>query len=165
MYGLETIQLTQNEMNKLDSFQMKCTRRILKSPPTSIDRTQTNQIVTDRAKNYNLGVTEIFVVWKNRNSSCLGIRRDHADPLRQVLFGYRTFAPRILPTKRGGRPKLDWFYTPSVECRRRTPTKLTQITWRRLLFSEEVLFSHQECRPDSAISLRVYCVNTKNTTP
>jgi hypothetical protein len=35
------------------------------------------------------------------------LRRDHhADPLRQVLFGYRTFAPRILPTKGVGRPKL-----------------------------------------------------------
>ena len=41
MYGLETIQLTQTELNKLDSFQMKCIRRILKVPPAYIDRTQT----------------------------------------------------------------------------------------------------------------------------
>ena len=72
MCGLETIQLTQNEMNKLGSFQMKCIRRILKTPPTFIDRTQTNQIVRDRAKSYNVDVTEISVVWKKQNSSCLG---------------------------------------------------------------------------------------------
>ena len=91
-------------------YQMKCMRCILKTPPKFIDRTRTNQIVRDRAKSYNVDVTEISVVWKKRKLKLFGhiLRRDHADPLRQVLFGYGTFAPRILPTKRVGRPKLDW---------------------------------------------------------
>ena len=43
MYGLETIQLTQTELNKLDSFQMKCIRRNLKIPPhTLTERKQIN---------------------------------------------------------------------------------------------------------------------------
>ena len=32
MYSLEVIQLTQNELNKLDAFQMKGLRRILNIP-------------------------------------------------------------------------------------------------------------------------------------
>ena len=69
MYGLETIQLAQNEMNKLDSFQMKCIRRILKTPPTFTDRTQTKHIVRGHAKSYNVDVTEISVVWKNKTQA------------------------------------------------------------------------------------------------
>jgi hypothetical protein len=133
MYGLETIQLAQNEMNKLDSFQIKCIRRILKTPPTFTDRTQTKQIVRGHAKSYNVDVTKISFVWKKQKLKLFGhiLRRDHADPLRQVLFGSRTFARRILPSKRVG-SKLDWLnetakmlYTPSVEWHRRAPTKLT----------------------------------------
>ena len=47
-------------------YQMKCMRCILKTHPTFIDRTRTNQIVRDRAKSYNVEVTEISVVWKKR---------------------------------------------------------------------------------------------------
>jgi hypothetical protein len=101
-YGLEkpyNIGFVPNEMHSSHS----------QTPPTFIDRTQANQIVRDRAKSYNVDVTEISVVWKKQNLKLFGhiLRRDHhADPLRQVLFGYRTFAPRILPTKGVGRPKL-----------------------------------------------------------
>ena len=67
---------------------------------------QTNQFVRDRANSYNVDRTEISVVWKKQKLKLFGhiLRRDHADPLRQGLFGYRTFAPRILPTQRVGRP-------------------------------------------------------------
>ena len=93
MYGLETIQhwIRSNEMHSSNS----------QTPPTFIDRTQTNQIVRDRAKSYNVDVTEISVVWKKQKTQAVGhiLRRDHADPLRQVLFGYRTFARRIFQPK------------------------------------------------------------------
>ena len=47
MYGLDTMQLTKNELQKLDSFQMKMLRRILSVPPTFVDRQWTNQKVLD----------------------------------------------------------------------------------------------------------------------
>ena len=98
-------------MNKLGSFQMKCIRRILKTPPTFIDRTQTNQIVRDRAKSYNVDVTEISVVWKKQNSSCLGTYLEGI--IMQIRLDKSCLdtglsPPRILPTKGVGRPKLGW---------------------------------------------------------
>jgi hypothetical protein len=47
LYGLETIQLTQPEQQKLNAFQMKGLRRILNIPPTSIDRSWTNKKVLE----------------------------------------------------------------------------------------------------------------------
>ena len=47
-HGLETMQLTQCELNKLDAFQTRNLRRILQIPPTFVDRTQTNKKVRDK---------------------------------------------------------------------------------------------------------------------
>jgi len=49
LYGLETVQLTQNEKLRIDAHQMKGIRRILKIPPTHIDRTWTNNLVMKKA--------------------------------------------------------------------------------------------------------------------
>ena len=46
LYGLETIQLNQSELHRLDAFQIKGYRRILHIPPTS-DRTMTNASVKE----------------------------------------------------------------------------------------------------------------------
>lgn len=50
LYGLECIQLTQNEISKLNAFQNKTLRRILKKPPTFIDREQTNLKMYDEIR-------------------------------------------------------------------------------------------------------------------
>ena len=110
MYGLENLQLTHAEMNKLDAFQMKSLRRILNVPPTFIDRTQTNQVVREQVEQYGVDATNFSQVWKNQKLKLFGhiLRANHKDPLRQVLFSYNSFAPRNIPLKRRGRPKLDW---------------------------------------------------------
>ena len=54
VYGLETMQLTQRELNKLDAFQIRNLRRILKMPTTFVDRTQTNKKVRDKVLEYGL---------------------------------------------------------------------------------------------------------------
>ena len=48
-YGLETLQFTEYVGNKLNTFQMKGLRKILKIPPTHINKTWTNQKVFDTA--------------------------------------------------------------------------------------------------------------------
>ena len=45
MYGLETAVLTAAELNKLDVFQLRCLRKILKLPTTYINRTYTNDYI------------------------------------------------------------------------------------------------------------------------
>ena len=45
MYGLETIQLTDSELNRIDAFQIKNLRRIMGIKPTCVDRTYSNREV------------------------------------------------------------------------------------------------------------------------
>ena len=49
LYGLECLELTQAEKDKLDAFQIKGLRRILHIPPTHIDRKMTNDAVIEKA--------------------------------------------------------------------------------------------------------------------
>ena len=105
---------------------MKSLRRILNVPPTFIDRTQTNQVVREQVEQYGVDATNFSQVWKNQKLKLLFrstfpqspvhhaqiiwtySSSNHKDPLRQVLFSYNSFAPRNIPLKRRGRPKLDW---------------------------------------------------------
>ena len=45
LHGLETIHLTGAMLKKIDAFQMRCLRRILKIPSTFIDRRNSNKVV------------------------------------------------------------------------------------------------------------------------
>ena len=110
MYSLEVIQLTQNELNKLDAFQMKGLRRILKIPSTFIDRAQTNQVVPQKTNTHGVYVQKLSDFWRQRKISLLGhiLRADANDPLRQVIFENQTCIPRKPPYRRQGRPRVDW---------------------------------------------------------
>ena len=67
LYGLECIQLTASDVSKINSFQTKGIRRILKIPPTHIDRTYTNQKVLDILRTTYQKDTEKFsTTWKKR---------------------------------------------------------------------------------------------------
>ena len=52
MYGLETAVLTAAELNKLDVFQLRCLRKILKLPTTYINRTYTNDYIRTQLNKY-----------------------------------------------------------------------------------------------------------------
>ena len=132
MYGLETIQLTQGEQNKIDAFQMKCIQRILKIPPTFIDRSQTNQSVRDQALRYGVNIEKKSETWRQQKLKLLGhiLRANREDPLRQVLFEFGSNIPIIFHVKRCGRPKLDWFSESIKEAMHtlgwEAPTEITQ---------------------------------------
>ena len=57
--GLETMQLTQRALNKLDAFQMRNLRCILKIPPAFVDGTQTNEKVRDKNLEYGLKMEKL----------------------------------------------------------------------------------------------------------
>ena len=50
LYGLETIQPTRAEQDRIDAFQMKMLRRVLQVPPTHVDREWTNQRVIEHTR-------------------------------------------------------------------------------------------------------------------
>lgn len=111
LYGLESIQLTQTEVSKLNSFQNKTLRRILKKPPTFIDREQTNQRMYDEIKqDYGCHFEHFGDTWKKMKLKLLGhmLRSSRADPLNQVTFAADGLRPRSIDKRRPGRPKLDW---------------------------------------------------------
>ena len=114
LYGLECIQLTQPDIDKINSFQMKSLRRILKIPPTFLDRSYPNQRVMDILRDtYNSPVHLFSQIWLNRKLKLFGhiLRSSPDDPLRQVLFEYNSFIPRI-EYRRPGRPRTDWLLQP-----------------------------------------------------
>ena len=104
------MQLTQRELNKLDAFQLRNVRRILKIPPIFVDRTQTNEKVRDRDLEYGLQVEKVSITWKQATIKLLGhtIRTHRHDPLRQVFFEKGTNTPKIYHCKRVGRPRAEW---------------------------------------------------------
>ena len=110
LYGLECIQLTASDVSKINSFQMKGIRRILKIPPPHIDRTYTNQKVLDILRTTYQKDTEKFsTTWKKRKVKLLGhiLRTNHNDPMRQVIFEPYTFATRH-EYRRPGKPRASW---------------------------------------------------------
>ena len=110
LYGLECIQLTQPDLDKINSFQMKSLRRILKIPPTFIDRSYSNQRVLDVLRDtHRLSIHLFSQIWLKRKLKLFGhiLRSSPDDPLRQVLFEYNSFTPRI-EYRRPGRPRTDW---------------------------------------------------------
>ena len=111
LYGLETIQLNQSELHRLDAFQIKGYRRILHIPPTSVDRTMTNASVKELLKNlYGVTVVEFSKLWLKREIQLLRhiIRSDPQDPMRQVLFQPNSLIPRIEHVRPVGKPRAHW---------------------------------------------------------
>ena len=110
LYGLECIQLTTSNVDKINAFQLKGLRRILKIPPTFIGRSNTNRNVLNTLKNdYDCAIDLFSESWMKRKLKLLGhiLRSNPDDPLRQVLFEYNSFTPRI-EYRRPGRPRLSW---------------------------------------------------------
>ena len=84
MYGLETIQLTQGEHNKIDAFQMKNSQN-----PADIHRAMTDKPISQRSSNeIRSQYWKISETWRQQKLKLLGhiLRARREDPLRQVLF-------------------------------------------------------------------------------
>ena len=105
LYGLECIQLTPVEQSKLDAFQMSGLRRILKIPPTHIDRTWTNERVYTKAREEaGKDIMRFTDMWMKQKLKLLGhlLRATPEDPLHQVVFRDSTKIPRMITRRRAG---------------------------------------------------------------
>jgi len=115
LYGLETMQLTQNEKLRIDAHQMKGIRRILNIPPTHVDRTWTNELVMKKANEEadmkgNKQILKFTEMWKRLKFKLLGhlLRADYRDPLHQITFKSILKEPRLPIKRRVGRPRDQW---------------------------------------------------------
>ena len=114
MYGLDTMQLTKNELQKFDSFRSfhrKMPRRILGVPPTCVDRQGTNQKVPDTLLHRHAYIHHpLSNRWKTCKVVLSGqiLRADRNDRMREVLFETGAYRPRVQHACRVGRPRADW---------------------------------------------------------
>ena len=107
-------------MKKLDSFQLKGLRKILRLDTTFINRSNTNKKVFELAnaaknpeditgkhiKPFSLYIHEKQEVWVKHI-----IRSENGDPLRQCSFEPFAATPRCFPNRRVGRPRDKWAET------------------------------------------------------
>ena len=108
LYGLETVQLTQNEQARIDAFQMRRLRRVLgvRVPPTYLDRSWTNQKVVDTLSQRHEYQS---CSWRQKNITLLGhiLRPPFHNPMREVFFESGTATPRIEHLTRVGKPEAN----------------------------------------------------------
>ena len=111
LYGLETMELTNAQIDKLDAFQMKGHRRILGIPPTFIDRTWTNKRVKEEIENQTKKPYKTFSEqWNKSKLNLLGhvLRSSKDNPLYQVCFEQFSQIPRMVTKRRAGKPRMNW---------------------------------------------------------
>ena len=117
LYGLETIHLTGAMLKKIDAFQMRCLRRILKSHRLSlIDEISTKSFCKDVQQFFtpNQGDQREFELFSqsylHRKSKLLGhvLRAGPEDPMRQISFQPNNAIRAPYGRKRVGRSKQNW---------------------------------------------------------
>ena len=111
LYGIECIQLTQADQDRIDAYQMKGIRRILNIPPTSIDRAWTNRAALEKAtEEAGKPIKSFSSSWRKQKFKLLGhlLRAEVTDPLHQVTFEGDTKFPRLAIRRRAGRPRDNW---------------------------------------------------------
>lgn len=110
LYGLETTNLTACQAKKLDTFQLKCLRRIMNLTTTFINRENTNEKVYKLAEALSgKPIMKLSTKYNIRRSKLLGhiIRADEEDPLKIVSL--ENDRPWLPEKRRIGLPRQDWF--------------------------------------------------------
>jgi len=124
LYGLETTQLTQKCLKRIDAFQIRGLRKILNLKHTHWDRSATNKRILSLAteatyrtgteaqlqRNKDKEVQKFSTTYKRRKEKLLGhiIRTGNDDPLRQVTLQCSKARPVNYGKKRSGHPREKW---------------------------------------------------------
>ena len=118
LYALETIEIPTHLLSRLEAFQLKGLRKILRMSTTYVNRKNTNAEVFRRA---NLQVTpygddpkiiSIQEVLRNRRVALTGkiLRQENGNPMRIVSFKRDSAWPTEVLFRRVGRPRKQWTY-------------------------------------------------------
>ena len=118
LYGLETVELTNSLLCRLESFQLRGQRKILQMNTTFIDRRNTNAEVYRRANeaaatrdNPTPKLTwSIKQRLDEKRITLTGhiLRADNRNPMRQVSFRRDSATPYAPLFRRPGRPRKNW---------------------------------------------------------
>ena len=120
MYGFESVMMPKALLSRLNMFQLKGLRKILRMKTTFIDRSNTNQRVFEAA---NTAMTPEATPGKNIKSfseyvsieqcSLLThtVREPCLDPLKQCTLDPQFDMPITMDNRRVGRPRQNWAWT------------------------------------------------------
>ena len=124
LYGLETTQLTNKCLKRIDAFQIRGLRKILGLKHTYWDRTATNSRILEEAteityrqgteeqkrRNQHKEVRKFSKTYQIRREKLLGhiIRTGDDDPLRQVALQSGSARPIERGRRRAGHPRERW---------------------------------------------------------
>ena len=115
VYGLSTAALTQAQTKRIDAFQMRGLRQIMKKTHTFINRTNTNASILEAASRCRFDgeegkIQKFSEYYLQQRQALFGhvLRCEAGDPLRQVTFVPRTATPPLPEKNRVGRPRLHW---------------------------------------------------------
>jgi hypothetical protein len=105
LFSLETAAVTTTTAARLDAFQARCLRRILKIPPAYVSRVS-NEEVRLRARTEQ--VSQLLRRRQQLFYVTLVLKAD-ADPVRQRILMPGSVVPRqVAFRRRRGRPRLSW---------------------------------------------------------
>ena len=116
VYGLESIQLTESAKSRLDVFQLKGLRKILKETATYIDRARTNAYIYRRASEAMSDGANIWVDIKKLSDYYDDLRitrfakiitAGRGDPMYDVAFPAQGLHMHYYGKLRIGRPRLN----------------------------------------------------------
>ena len=105
LYGLTVVCLTKADKKRIDGFQARCLRRILRIPPVYYSRIS-NTTVLERARQKPL--SQSLVNYQLLYFGQLA-RRPDSDPVRSCIFEHGSAKLKPLSgTRRVGRPRFHW---------------------------------------------------------
>jgi hypothetical protein len=117
MYGLESLQLNDSTLRRLDTFQLKGLRKILKLTTTYVDREHTNARVYELAEQAlqaggetNRGIQKLseFYGFCKLKLFAKTVALSSNDPRSAVTFREGTMQRHNYGKRRVGRPRLNW---------------------------------------------------------
>ena len=125
LYGLDSAQLTPSQQRRIEVFQLKGLRNILKMKTTYVERNNSNAEVFRRANEHIRNETpqgkepkqirQLLACYKNSRMKRLArihaMPRDH--PVRHITFDTNQPNPNLIlpwipPNRRVGRPRYKW---------------------------------------------------------
>jgi hypothetical protein len=115
LYGMETAALTDATLNRLDVFQLKGLRKILKIPTTYVDRRYTNQYIYQKANSIleredKPPIKQLST--HNRERRIIRLAKllvlKEEDPCAKVTLSFSDLRPHDYGTWRVGRPRKHW---------------------------------------------------------
>ena len=116
MYGLETVVMNPRVRTMLDTFQLKCLRKILKIPTTYIDRQFSNFHVREQINKHLIAAKkkplETLTAYHRRSRIqylAKLIQTGEAEPGTSVTLNPHTLEEIEHGKKRVGRPRLNWY--------------------------------------------------------